>query len=203
MKGVAISGIKGGTGKTTLSHALALGAAWRGVPAYLCHTDNRQPLRVSGRPYAYYDARKPETLQTLAEAAINADGLFIIDGGGNRPQFDAWIAQAVDMVVIPVSPDPEDVQEALRHAEAMERAGAGKIRFIVNKYPANHHERDFIARYLDRLPAGQILGRVAEVKAVRTLRESDEGEFQTPATRVNNFARAVFRLIDEELRGEK
>ena len=54
MKGVAITGIKGGTGKTTLSHALALGAAWHQVPAYFLHTDDREPIQVNGRPYAYY-----------------------------------------------------------------------------------------------------------------------------------------------------
>lgn len=199
MKGVAISGIKGGTGKTSIAHALALGAAWRGVPAYLCHTDNREPISVNGRPYAYYDARKPETLQTLASAALNSDGLFIIDGGGNRPAFDAWIAQAVDLVVIPVSPDPEDVHEALRHADAMRQAGAEQVGYLVNKYPSNHFERDFIFKYLDQIPADQIIGKVGEVKAVRTLREPDEPEFQTPVSKVNNFSRTVYRLISSAM----
>jgi Mrp family chromosome partitioning ATPase len=54
MKGVAITGTKGGTGKTALCHALALGAAWHHLPAYLLHTDNREPIQIKGRPYAYY-----------------------------------------------------------------------------------------------------------------------------------------------------
>ena len=79
MRGIALTQRKGGSGKTALSHALALGASWHNVPAYLMHTDNREPLKVNGRPYMYYDARKPETLQTLVNAAINTDGLCIID----------------------------------------------------------------------------------------------------------------------------
>ena len=113
MRGVALTQRKGGSGKTVLSHALALGAAWHNVPAYLMHTDNREPLKVNGRPYMYYDARDPKTLQTLVDEAINADGLCIIDSAGNRPEFDKWIAQYVDLVLIPVMPDPEDVKEAL------------------------------------------------------------------------------------------
>ena len=86
MRGIALTQRKGGSGKTALSHALALGASWHNVPAYLMHTDNREPLKVNGRPYMYYDARKPETLQTLVNAAINTDGLCIIDSAGNRPE---------------------------------------------------------------------------------------------------------------------
>ena len=40
MRGVALTQRKGGSGKTVLSHALALGASWHNVPAYLMHTDN-------------------------------------------------------------------------------------------------------------------------------------------------------------------
>lgn len=199
MKGVAITGTKGGTGKTALSHALALGAAWHRLPAYLLHTDNREPIQIKGRPYAYYDAREPTTLQTLASAALNQDGLFIIDGGGNRPQFDTWIAESMDLVLIPVSPDPEDVREALSHARRMEQAGAENIRFVINKYPAHRNEREFVSRYLDHLPQEKIIGRVGEVKMVRTLRDSDNPEFHTPPSRVNNLARAMYRLVSDAI----
>jgi cellulose biosynthesis protein BcsQ len=199
VKGVAITGTKGGTGKTALSHALALGAAWHQLPAYLLHTDNRDPIQIKGRPYAYYDAREPSTLQTLASAALNQDGLFIIDGGGNRPQFDTWIAQSMDLVLIPVSPDPEDVREAIAHAKRMEQAGAVNIRFVINKYPAHRNEREFVSRYLNLLPQEKIIGHLGEVKMVRALRDSDNPEFQTPPSRVNNLARSLYRLVSDAL----
>ena len=65
------------------------------------HTDDLIPLTVQGRPYMYYDARKPEALQTLISAALNEDGLCVIDSGGNRPEFDTWIAESVDLVLVP------------------------------------------------------------------------------------------------------
>jgi len=132
MKGVALASSKGGTGKTSLSHLLALGAAWNNIPSYLMHTDNREPIRVQGRPYLYYDARTPETLAALVESAVNQDGLCIIDGGGNRPDFDNWIAGAVDMVLIPVSPDQESTALAISDRERMLTAGATDCRYILN-----------------------------------------------------------------------
>lgn len=53
MKGVAVLSDKGGCGKSTICHLLTLGAAWRGTPAYMFHTDQREPMKVDGRPYAY------------------------------------------------------------------------------------------------------------------------------------------------------
>ena len=60
MRGVALTQRKDGSGKTVLSHALALGASWHNVPAYLMHTDNREPLKVNGRPVL----RRPGTENT-------------------------------------------------------------------------------------------------------------------------------------------
>ena len=66
MRGVALTQRKGGSGKTALSHALALGASWDNVPAHLMHTDNREPLKVNGRPYMYYDARNRKPFRRLS-----------------------------------------------------------------------------------------------------------------------------------------
>jgi len=201
MKGIAITGRKGGIGKTSIAHLLALGAAWQSVPAYLMHTDNRAPLEVNGRPYMYYDARKPENLEALIGTALDNDGFCIIDSGGNRPDFDKWIAATVDLVIIPVTPDPEDVQEALAHMAALEDSGAGNVRFVINKYPAHQNEQLFVARYFAQLPEKKIISRLAEIKAVRLLRESDAPEFQTPPSRVNNLARQLFFDVKAALEG--
>lgn len=199
MRGVAISGSRGGTGKTSTAHLLALGAAWHGVPAYLMHTDDREPITVSGRPYMYYDARDPKALETLVGSALNNDGLCVIDSGGNRPQFDKWIASSVDLMVVPISPDPEDVREGLSHAKRLMDAGAQNVRFLITKYPANANERQFVARYFEALPEAKLIGRLPSVAAVRILRDSDQPTFQTPPSKVNNLARLTYRLIDEAL----
>ena len=165
MRGVALTQRKGGSGKTVLSHALALGAAWHNIPAYLMHTDNREPLKVNGRPYMYYDAREPKTLQTLIDSAINTDGLCIIDSAGNRPEFDKWIAQYVDLVLIPVMPDPEDVKEALVQMDVLESQGAQNVRYLINNYPSGRVERRYVERYLRQIPLEKAMGWIGSVKA--------------------------------------
>ena len=203
MRGIALTQRKGGSGKTALSHALALGASWHNVPAYLLHTDNRDPLKVNGRPYMYYDARKPETLQTLVAAAINTEGLCIIDSAGNRPAFDAWIAQSVDLVLIPVMPDPEDVKEALVQMDVLESHGAQHVRYIINNYPSSKMERQYVARYLSQIPREKTMGWVGSVKAIRTLRENDDPTFQTPLSRVNNLSRNLYRQVRDALNNQR
>ena len=203
MRGIALTQRKGGSGKTALSHALALGASWYNVPAYLLHTDNRDPLKVNGRPYRYYDARKPETLQTLVTAAINTEGLCIIDSAGNRPAFDTWIAQSVDLVLIPVMPDPEDVKEALVQMDVLESHGAQHVRYIINNYPSSKMERQYVARYLSQIPREKTMGWVGSVKAIRTLRENDDPTFQTPPSRVNNLSRNLYRQVRDTLNNQR
>lgn len=204
MKGVAVSATKGGVGKTSLAHALALGAAWHNVPAYFMHTDNREPIAVNGRPYLYYDARDPETLVRLIEAAMNQDGLCIIDSGGNRPDFDQWIAESVDLVIIPVTPDPEAVEEGLKHMERLEKAGAQNVRFFINMYPSGPQEREYVSReFLSKLPIDKILGRVGEVKAIRQLRIADKESWKTPPSRLNNLTRSLYRQVREAMDNER
>lgn len=204
MKGVATVGSKGGVGKTSFAHLLALGAAWKGVPAYVFHTDDREPLKVNGRPYAYYDARSPETLETLIRAVLNEDGLSIIDSGGNRPKFDSWIADTVDLVLIPVGPDEEEAKEGLAHLDRLEKSGARNVRFILNRYPSGKIEQKYVEKqFYSLLPSSKILGKIPEMRAIRTLRQSDSPVFLTPPSKVNNLARNFSFMVNNELEAIK
>lgn len=199
MKGIAVCGSRGGSGKTSTAHLVALGAAWHGVPAYMFHTDDREPITVNGRPYGYFDARTPQDLSDFVGKILNTDGLCIIDSGGNRPTFDSWIASTVDLVLVPVSPDPEDVREGIAHAARLESAGADNVRFILTKYPPTRNERLFVARYFENLPEDKVIGQLPAVAAVRILRDSDNPTFTTPPSKVNNLARRAYRLVKDAL----
>jgi cellulose biosynthesis protein BcsQ len=200
VRGIAVVSPKGGVGKTSLSHLLALGAAWKNVPSYLMHTDDREPIAVQGRPYMYYDARDPETLSCLISAAINQDGFCILDSGGNRPEFDKWVASSVDLVLIPVTPDPEAVDMALEHMRRLESSGSENVRFIFNAVSNNKNERlrDY-KEYFSRLPDSKVIGQVARVAAVKRLREADKEPFHTPPTNVNNLSRNLFLTVKQAL----
>lgn len=198
MRGVLITSTKGGVGKTSLSHLLALGAAWKQVPAYVMHTDNRPPMKVNGRPYMYYDARDPKKLTTLMGAALNNDGFCIIDSGGNRAEFDKWLVKSVDLTLIPVSPDPEAAPMALEHLKTLESYGATNVRFILNMVSSNRYERirDF-KQYFAQLPTDKIMGQLSKVSAVKRLRENDTEPFPTPPTNVNSLSRNLYYAVQE------
>lgn len=202
MKAIAVLSDKGGVGKSTLCHLLALGAAgWRGVPSYFFHTDNREPMKVEGRPYAYIDGRNHETLATIMESLINSDGFAIIDGGGNRTDFDEWIAEAVDLVLIPVTADEEAVKLAKETMQRLEGQGMKHARYILNMVSPNEKQRNFdFLHFFDELEQEKIAGKVKSVAAVRRLRMSDEKEaFHTPPANVNSLSRHLHKVVNEAL----
>lgn len=201
MKGIAVISSKGGVGKSTICHLLAVGAAWRQVPAYLFHTDDREPMKVDGRPYAYIDGRELERLSSVMGSLVNNDGVCIIDGGGNRPEFDKWIADAVDLVLIPVTADTEAVDLAIETMATMERAGVKHARYLLNMTSSNRHSRVYdFEHFFSKLESEKIAGDLKRVDAVKRLRISDEAApFPTPPSNVNNLSRSLHRIVDDAI----
>ena len=202
MKGVAIITNKGGVGKTTLCHLLAVGAAgWRGVPTYFMHTDDRQPMAINGRPYAYLDARDPQKLSTLMESLMNDDGLCIIDGGGNREGFDKWIAEAVDLVLIPAMADTESIDLALETMKKLESDGVTHARYLLNMVSPNKNSRQFdFNHFYSKLEQDKIAGQIKRMEAVKRLGLPDDTEkFSTPPSNVNNLSRTMYDIVKKTL----
>lgn len=201
MKGIAVLSDKGGVGKSTLCHLLAVGAAWRDVPAYLFHTDQREPMKVDKRPYAYIDGRDLKKLTTIMEGLLNNDGFCIIDGAGNRPDFDIWISDAVDLVLIPVVADEEAVCLAMKTMNRLEGQGITHARYVLNMTSTNQHSRQYdIEHFFSKLDSKKIAGEVRHMAAVKRLRISDEAApFPTPPSNVNNLSRSLYRIVDTAL----
>lgn len=196
MKTVAIMSRKGGSGKTTIAHLLCLGAVWNDVPAFLFHTDDREPIKTVGRPYDYIDGRDIDKLinyYNYLQSNLGVPGLVVIDSGGNRPKFDAWISLHVDFVVVPVQLDAEDIAVALKHGTDLLENGAD-VRYLINRCPIRLSSYD--KKLISSIPSDKIVGRLGEVRASRLLRDSDiDDGFNTPSTPVNNAARHLHRII--------
>jgi hypothetical protein len=196
MRVVALVGSKGGTGKSTLAHALAFGATLRAGVGVMVHTDHRPPVGSTGRPYGYVDGRDPERLVQVLEKAHAHDGLLVIDGGGNRPAFDRLMAQAVDLVLIPVTLNAEDLRLAVQDLERLPTA-----RVVFNRWPLNPFTRIVAERYEASLPRERYLGRLIELGSVRRFLE-DGGTWTPLPTKVHHFARALYGMVQKAL-GEK
>jgi chromosome partitioning protein len=123
MKLVAVLGEKGGTTKTATAHLLCLGAYLHGVAAAYVLTDPKRKIRGEGRPYAVLDGRLPEQLAVILQSsASNLNGWLIIDGGGNRPDFDAEVSKHVDMTIVPFRNSEEDLDPTANSLSAMPKA---------------------------------------------------------------------------------
>src|SRR5271166_5672442 len=123
MKSAGILGTKGGTTKTASSHLICLGAYLHGIPAAYALTDPRRKVRGEGRPYAVLDGRFPEQLALILDASrSNLNGWLVIDGGGNRPDFDIEVSRNVDLTVLPFRASEEDIDATAQSLAAMPRA---------------------------------------------------------------------------------
>ncbi len=113
MKTIAILGDKGGTTKTASSHLICLGAYLSGVPAAYALTDPKRKVRGQGRPYAVLDGRLPEQLALILNSSrSNLNGWLVIDGGGNRPEFDIEVSKHVGLTILPFRASEEDIDTA-------------------------------------------------------------------------------------------
>jgi cellulose biosynthesis protein BcsQ len=204
MKGIAIISKKGGVGKTSLCHLLALGSAWNNIPSYLFHTDDRKPMEIDGRPYAYIDGRDLNRLSTVAESLMTSDGLCIIDGGGNRPEFDKWISEFVDIVLIPVTADTESIDLGIETMESLKEEGIDHAYYLMNMTSSHQNARLFdFNNFYSKLDEKKIIGGVKRVDAVKRLRISDTEPFETPPTNVNNLSRALYNIVNDKMLDNK
>jgi hypothetical protein len=197
MKLISIIGEKGGSGKTTLSHALAYGFRLLNVPAIMATTDDsEEPLASEGRGYQIFDFRDQEVrIQKVARAkAANARGYLILSGAGNRSSIDDWLYEQTDLTLLPVRDSEEDLRRVLKDLEALPLAFA-----LPNAWPTNPHARKSVQYVLDQLNAaapGQVLQPVPDLHAFRKFTCATPVNI-TPALR--NACRALARQALEIL----
>ena len=161
MRTIVIASGKGGVGKTTLAAHLAIAAeAARAGPVVLLDTDPQASLakwwnkRQAETPgFSAIPEGLPATLAALAEMNI---ALAIVD---TPPAMTASIEATVagaDLVLIPVTPSPIDLEAVGATVEIVNRVGR-PMAFIVNKGRRN------TLLTMDTADALQRHGRVAPV----------------------------------------
>jgi chromosome partitioning protein len=111
-KVIVLAGDKGGSGKTTSSHAIAHGLAMHGVRAFHISTDpRREILPPEARRYATLDGREPAALGSLLDRlAVMEEVVVLIDGGGGRPDVDRVLSQVADLTILPFMQSQTDLR---------------------------------------------------------------------------------------------
>lgn len=194
MKTIAILGKKGGTGKTATSHLLCLGAFLYGIPAAYVLTDPTRKVRGEGRPYAVLDGRLPEQLALIfTSSQSNLNGWLMIDGGGNRPEFDKEIAASADLTVIPFRASEEDIDTLAQSLQDMPTALAWPTAWPTNPLAVE------TARYLVEGVGTAFPHRVMRpvIPFVNSAADLLAASLASPSPPVRNAARKAFATLQE------
>jgi chromosome partitioning protein len=194
MKTVALLGKKGGTTKTATSHLLCLGAYLQGVPAAYVLTDPERKVRGEGRPYAVLDGRMPEQLALIfTSSQSNLNGWLLIDGGGNRPNFDIEVGKNVDLTIIPFRASEEDIDTVAQSLAEIPNALAWPSAWPTNAFAIS------TAQYLmeglgKAFPQRVMTPPIAFVNSVSDLLSAS---LVSPSTAVRQLAKKTFSTMQD------
>ncbi len=194
MKTVAVLGGKGGTTKTATSHLICLGAHLCGVPAAYALTDPLRKVRSEGRPYAVLDGRLPEQLALILDSSgNNLNGWLVIDGGGNRPDFDKEVAKHVDLTIIPFRASEEDIDTVAQTLAAIPQALAWPSAWPTNAFAAG------AAQYLVEGLGAAFPQRVISpaIPFVNSISDLLSASLASPSTAVRTAARKTFEVVSD------
>ena len=145
---IAISNLKGGVGKSTLSQNLAVCFAHMGFKTCLVDTDtNQNSLAWSGvRPDALpsvtvVGATDPKALGKAVDNLHRDYDAVIIDGTPSLSEMTTRIIIAADLLLIPILPSAHDFRAMQPFFERLDQArefrGEIPAFFIINQYSAN------------------------------------------------------------------
>jgi chromosome partitioning protein len=194
---VSFIGEKGGVGKSTNAHATAHGLTMLGIPAAYVMTDNRELLSDEERVYSIIDGRTvPQLEQAVATAKqTEGNGIFVIDGGGNRGAVDSLIASISDVIILPFTADDDSVYVVAREMAQFQSAWA-----LPSNWPTNSKAAVVDAGYIEKLEAnypGRLLAPTPATHAIRDLvLQTFNGSLLPPAQRYcRNLARKVCDVL--------
>lgn len=191
---VYIGGRKGGSTKTCTSHLICLGAILQKQPAAYVLTDPDRQLKDAGRPYSVLDGRQPNELAKII-AAIDAqrNGWWVFDGGGNRPAFDAAMAESVDLVILPFRDSEEDLEAVTLDMHSYRNALAWPC-----AWPTNEKARQAAQHYIDALSMAFPLRVMAPpLYFVNSAKELLGASLDNPSTPTRSAARRAFDIMTD------
>lgn len=166
-KVIVLAGDKGGSGKTTSSHAIAHGLAMYGIRAFHISTDpRREVLSPETRRYATLDGREPATLGSLLDRLAAMDVVVLIDGGGGRPDVDRVLSQVADLTILPFMQSQTDLRVARADLDRLPDAVGLPNRWPTQKWARELADKELAAElgnYTHRLmsPVPEINGYVS------------------------------------------
>jgi chromosome partitioning protein len=194
MNVVFIAGSKGGVGKSATAHLACLGAILRNQPAAYVLTDPNRKIRGEGRPYSVLDGREPHQLANILGAShLTLNGWLIIDGGGNRPAFDAAIAAEANLCLLPFRASEEDLDTVADDMRRIPNAVAWPTAWPTNAF-AERAALFYVEALAKAFPLRVINPPIPFVNSVSELLAAS---LDAPSSPVRQLARCVFDIMSD------
>lgn len=142
---IAVSNLKGGVGKSTISQNLAVCFAHMGFKTCLVDTDaNQNSLAWSGArpddlpPITVVGATDPKALGRTIDLLHNDYEALIVDGTPSLSEMTTRIIMAADLLIVPILPSAHDYRAMGPFFERYEQAksfrGAIPAYFLINQF---------------------------------------------------------------------
>jgi len=194
MNVVFIAGSKGGVGKSATTHLACLGAILRNQPAAYVLTDPNRKIRGEGRPYSVLDGREPHQLANILGAShLTLNGWLIIDGGGNRPAFDAAIAAEANLCLLPFRASEEDLDTVADDMRRIPNAVAWPTAWPTNAFA--ERAALFYVEALAKLFPLRVIN--TPIPFVNSVSELLAASLDAPSSPVRQLARRVFDIMSD------
>ena len=194
MNVVFIAGSKGGVGKSATAHLACLGAILRNQPAAYVLTDPNRKIRGEGRPYSVLDGREPHQLANILGAIhLTLNGWLIIDGGGNRPAFDAAIAAEANLCLLPFRASEEDLDTVADDMRRIPNAVAWPTAWPTNSF-AERAALFYVEALAKAFPLRVINTPIPFVNSVSELLAAS---LDAPSSPVRQLSRRVFDIMSD------
>jgi chromosome partitioning protein len=150
---IVLAGDKGGSGKTTSSHAIAHGLAMYGIRAFHVSTDpRREILPPEARRYATLDGRDPSKLGSIVDRLHGMErAIVLIDGGGGRPDVDRVLSKVADLTILPFMQSQTDLRVVRADLDRLAEAVG-----LPNRWPTQKWARDVADRELSEELQGYV-----------------------------------------------
>lgn len=204
---IFVGGAKGGSGKTTVSHALAhgLGSVFRShLRVAVLTTDARARVRnTTGRTYVQHEARTGEMITRMIGSLRNRpeDGkhyFLIIDGAANAFALDQALHDEADLTIIPCKDSSEDHERVIQDFRNLPTSVILPNQWPTNTWAARAATRDFNTVFRTTSEDRErILPAVRECRSLNLL-HCDLPRFQI-TVEANNVARQLAYDVLEKM----
>jgi chromosome partitioning protein len=190
---ISLLGVKGGSGKTTLSHMLCYGMGLIGRRAACIMTDiGREPPPHGTLPYVFADGRSESARQQIiATVRARPDRIGIIDGGANRIETDSSIYAQSDLILLPFRDSHEDLRVICQDLERLPRAYA-----LPSQWPTNPWQYKASLKVIEAIPEefrGRVLAPVFSISSSKLLLSFQASD--SLPTPLNHACRAIARYV--------